>query len=275
MATNLFQFNDYKNYLQAVIKSPEAPRGFKKRLAEVAGCQSSYFSAVLHAATHLTPDHACGISDYLQLRPNEAEYFLTLVDLARSGTPRLRGRLEAKLKALRDDNENLAKRVGRRKEISASDGAAFYYSSWMWTAVHVLTSIPQFQTPQKIARKLHLSETCVVQILEGLEQMALVRRESGATRWVHTMESVHVGRDSPLVNLYHNHWRLKAIEHAYERPGVDVHFTSVTAVSVDAFKEIKALILDTIERWSSIAGPSASEEAVCFSLDLFRVGEVG
>lgn len=273
MAIHAFQFQDYKKYLLALIDAPGSPRGFKKRLAEAAGCQSSYFSLVLHAETHLTPDHACGISDFLQHKPCEAEYFLCLVDFARSGTPKLRARIESKLKGLRDENENLAKRVGKRKEVAAHEGAATYYSSWIWTAVHMLTSIPDYQTPKSIASKLGLPEALVLQTLEELEQMKLVRKSSGPTRWIHSMENIHVGRDSPLVNLYHNHWRQKAIEHAYVRPGLDVHFTSVTTVSREAFDEIKTLLLQTIERWSSIAGPSSPEEAVCFTLDLFRIGK--
>src|SRR5258707_1252594 len=53
-----FDYKDYRLFLKALCRQPEAKRGFQAALAKAAGCQSSYLSQVLQGNVHVTKDSA-------------------------------------------------------------------------------------------------------------------------------------------------------------------------------------------------------------------------
>jgi uncharacterized protein (TIGR02147 family) len=264
---SVFQHSDYKALLKAAI-SADGTRGYIRKLAEVAGCQRSYLSTVLHSHHHLTPDHACGIASFWKLTPQEEDYFLALVDHARSGCPRLKSRLEKKIKKLLRENENLSTRL-ERQSLSHTSQTLGYYSSWVWSALHIIVSIPEYGSASAISKRFNLPEKFVKEALFNLEKTGLVKET--ANRWEFASDSVHVPKDSAWVSLHHNNWRQRAVMHSQLDASSGVHFTTVTALSLEARKAIKMLILTFIDEFSAISEPSVSEEIVCLNLDFFDV----
>jgi hypothetical protein len=241
--------------------------GLISRMAEAARCQRSYLSRVLSSSIHLTPDHAYGLCSYWELSSEETEYFLTLVEHARSGNPEYRKHLETKLFSLRKAHEDLSNRVGRpRLELGKSESV--YYSAWYWSAIHIITSIPQYQTSKGIAERLQLPEALVRTTLEGLTGFGFVERKNG--KWYFLPSEIHVPRDSPLVSLHHGNWRQRAVLSA-QVPSVDeLHYTVVQSMTPAAADEIKRRMLDFIDEVNCIARPSKEEELVVVTCDLFK-----
>jgi uncharacterized protein (TIGR02147 family) len=270
MKPKVFLYSDYKKLLNEHAKAPEVKRGYLKELAEASGCQRSYFSSVLHTHNHLTPDQAFALTTYWNLSNTETEYFLVLVDLARAGGRPLRERLLGRLQQLRTEQEDLSKRLERPSIEATNEGEFTYYSSWIFSAVHILTSIPQFQTAKAIAAKLNIPEDQANMVLSFLKKMNLVE-EVSSSQWKHSSASRHVGRGSPLVSLHHNNWRQRAVLAAQLNSDQGVHFTSITAMTTSAFEQIKMRFLENIEHCNRIAGPSECERLVCFEMDLFQV----
>ncbi len=262
---SVFAFTDYKKFLNSRLKDSW---GLITKIAEAAGCQRAYLSRVLNDSVHLTPDHAYGIAGFFELSPTESEFFMALVEHARAGSKKYREHMERKIKELAREHENLARRLGREK-VESTDMQAKYYSAWYWSAIHVLVSIPQFQHPESIAKKLQLPISLVHAILEDLGRGGFVRHERG--RWVHSSGDLHLPRESPFITYHHNNWRQRAVQDAQTRGGENIHFTIVQAMSREAIGEIKALVLDFIDESAKVAGPSESEEIMCTNLDFFGV----
>lgn len=267
---NVFKFTDYKRLLRDHAKADRVKRGYLRELAEAAGCQRSYFSSVLHSKNHLTPDHACALAQFWKLSDDETDYFLTLVDWQRAGGPLLKERLHRRLQKLKQSLEDFSKRLERPAIELRTESEVTYYSSWIYSAIHILTSIPRFRIPTEIANHLNIPEKQVRDSLEILEQMGLVKPE-GPNRWRHSSSSRHVKRGSALDSLHHNNWRQRAVLASQMAPESGVHFTSVTAMTEDAFAELRSLYLQLVDDCNLVAGPSDCEQLVCFSADLFLV----
>jgi uncharacterized protein (TIGR02147 family) len=255
-----------------VIADTKPRRGVVSRLAEAAGCRPSYLSQVLGSAVQLTPDQALGLAEFLGLSEAETEYWLGLVDHSRAGTPRLRKRIEIRLGTLRERHEDLTVRL-RRPAPESSEDRTLYYSSWTWSAIHILTSVPRFQTLLAIAQALGLDEATTLEHLTVLERMGFVIRsqESGVTRWKNSRTEVHVPRDSPLISLHHNNWRQMAVLRAQRRPTDSVHFTGIYAISRSDFERLKEMLRQLITEVNRVAVASPDETLICFTSDLFAV----
>lgn len=266
MAESVFQHSDYRVFLRSRM---EAEWGSLTRMAEAARCQRSHLSRVVHGNGHLTPDQAFDLAEFWGLSEAETEYFLLLVEEARAGSPGLRRRLGAKLSEMRRRQEDLSSRLQQTAPALATEGQARYYATWLPSALHMLVSIPSFQEVASIARRLCVPEGAVKKSLEELEAAGLVRREG--TRWKIASGAVHLPRTSPFVSQHHGNWRQRAVLNTQQGAEDGLHYTVVQSVSLEDYLRIKALLLEAIDRYAAVAGPSKEQELICFSLDLFRV----
>jgi hypothetical protein len=222
----------------------------------------------LNGHAHLTPDHAHGICGYIELLPAETEYFLALVEHARSGSASYRKYIESKLKRLKKENEDISERLGK-PAVESTPHEVTYFSSWHWSAIHLLVSIPEYQDVSSISEKLRLPSVLVKQSLETLAQMGLVRIERG--RWIYATGNRHIPNHSPLIGLHHGNWRQRALLDVQQHGNSSVHYTMIQTMSPRALEQIKTKLLNFIEESNAIAGPSESKKLVCVATDLFEI----
>jgi uncharacterized protein (TIGR02147 family) len=268
MKDSVFAFDDYRAYLRKRIESEETSRGLITRMANAAQCQRSHLSRVISGTLHLTPDQALGLTRHWNFNDDETDYFLTLVDRDRAGSPALRARLGNRLQASRRKQEDLTKRL-KRMEVIPTGIDSTYYSAWYWSAIHILVSIPEFQTIEAISRRLALPDLMVKNCLEALEQQGLVK--NSGKNWKIGSASIHLPRNTPVIGVHHNNWRQRAVMDAVQ-PGSDgVHYTVVQSLSVRDFEKLKAMMLRWIDEYAAVASPSQEQELICFACDLFRV----
>lgn len=265
---SVFTFDDYKDFLREKIKESEMKWGLVSRLAKSAGCQRSYLSRVLNSEIHLMPDHLLGLCRHWNLSDKETEYILNVLESERAPSLALKNFYLAKLKALKDEHESLQKKVNRPKTI-VGERESTYYSSWVYSAVHILVSIPQFQTVKAIAEKLQIHHGVVVETLNHLKDMGLVQSSGGF--WTFSASEIHVPKNSPFVSLHHHNWRNRAVLDAQMKNSEGLHFTVVQSIDKKAWGKIKNQILSMIEDASKTAGPSREELLVCLTLDFFEV----
>jgi len=264
---SIFSYDDYKDFIRDRVKHVNK-WGSLTSFANRVGIQRSYLSRVIHSGVQITPDQAYEISRHWDLSDREREYFMTLVDLARAGTKSYKDHLVDKLQALRKKHEDLSRIVPRRPPDMSSYGN-LYYSQWFWSAVHIIVSIQKYQTPSAIASRLGLPESLVEATLNQLADFGLISCKS--KKWHYSSGEIHVPRQSPFVSLHHHHWRSRAVLDSYDSENDSLHYTSVQAISREAFVKIKDLLVSTIEKEEALAGPSRSEELTCFAVDFFRV----
>jgi uncharacterized protein (TIGR02147 family) len=268
MARSLFSFHDYKDYIRQKIQESEAQWGLISRLATAAGCQRSYLSRVLSSEIHLTSDHLFRLARFWRLADDETDFFLLLLDREKAASPELRENLEGKIRARRREFEDLQKRVNRPR-VAYGDKDLRYYAAWYVSAMHILVSIPRFQTADAIARALQLDARTVQDTLRFLETNGFVARDGA--RWAYRAGEQHVPRDSPLVSMHHNNWRARAVLDAQRTAGDGLHFTAVQSIDRRAWELLREKILAHIEEFSRIAAPAKEERLVCFSCDFFDV----
>lgn len=268
MKKDLYAFTDYKKYLKFLLDQGDKSWGLVSKLADACGCQRSYFSRVVNAEVHLTPDHAYNLSQYLSLAETETEYFLCLLEKDRASTSSYRERQMQKIKRMKEEHEDLQKIVNR-PPVSLSEKEFQYYATWYMSALHILVSIPKYQTSASIAQKLQLDLASVEEALLKLQAFGLVRYEN--KKWTFNSSEIHVSKNSPLVSLHHNNWRQRAILDSQKTKTDGIHFTVVQSVDKEAWEKIKNKLLQFIEDFSKTAGPAASEELICMTCDFFKV----
>jgi uncharacterized protein (TIGR02147 family) len=265
---SIFEFNDYKSIISKQIELNAKIRGYKTLLAHAAGCQKAFFSHVHRSHVHLTPDHAAGLANYWGLDDLETEYFLVLVDIARAGTDRLKSHLQERAAKVKAHHSKLEERL-KNSAVQESLIQTHYYSSWYWSALHIIASIPQFQTAEKMAHRLGLEPQLVMEALKELEKMGLLKRNSD--RWILTDRSFHLPKSSPLNEMNHANWRQRALIDVQKKSEDSFHYTSVFSLSRADAKKFQKLVANLAIDTRKLIEPSFEEELFCFNADFFQV----
>jgi uncharacterized protein (TIGR02147 family) len=268
MILNPLNYSDYKIFLKAYIAATQPSRGMVSALADAAGCQRSYFSQVLNSHVQLTPDQAIALAEFMGLNTAKEKYFCLLVDHSRAGTAKLRSRLENEMAAIRREEEMLAARF-QTKKVEPGERELFYYSSWLHSAVHVLTTVPDFRTEAAISERLGISIQQLHGALVELEKFNFVKRTGKG--WTCGEGDIHVPKTSLLNSVNHSNWRQRAVLDSQNPTATSLHYTSVASMSRDDFENIKSTLLDLIDKSRKIIALSREEDVACMALDFFKI----
>jgi uncharacterized protein (TIGR02147 family) len=263
---NPFEFSSYKSVMKHFLRG-KGRRGALSRAAENLKCQRSYLSRVINSALHLTPDQGFLLARFWKFPLDEREYFQTLVEYERASDPSYREELWEKLNTQRKRHDSLSERI--RRPVPADSSQALYFSSWHWSAIHFLTSIPRFQTPSAISERLALPISMVLSCLEQLKEWSFVRQLGQG--WEYLGGEFHLPKDSPFVIQHHQNWRNRAVLDAQIQHKENIHYTNVQTLSRVDLPAVKELFLKFISDCNRILGPSSPEKAIAVTCDLFEV----
>ncbi len=265
---NLFDFSDYRDYLGAWLKSAKSSKTFNlSRLAEIAGVHPTFLSHILKGTKHLSLEQAALISDHLEHTKLEQDYFMTLINLDRAGSKRLRDYWLEKKSILEAEKNKLGRRFDRHRELS-TDQRAEFYSSWIYAAVWAATSINDRQTLTQLAIRFNISRDRAEEILGFLVGTGLCTEKHGY--YAMGDAHIHVPNESPFVVKHHLNWRMKAVQKMDTREPNELFFTSPMSISVDDFAKIRELLNKLIKEAVDIAKKSKSQEVACLNIDFFK-----
>jgi uncharacterized protein (TIGR02147 family) len=269
--TQIYSFIDYRAFLRKSISAAtqrDGGWGGITRWTAAVGCQRSHGSRVLNGEKDLNPDQALATAQFLELSEAETDYFLTMVDYARAATKPLRDRLHKKLKDL--VKEQQIKAIAQQHpRIGSTNEEALYFSAWYWSAIHVMTSIPGFSTPAKIATRLGLPMAVVESVLNELATLGFVKKQG--SHWSYGTTSYFLPKNAAMISVHHASWRQKAVQDAQLMQGDGFHYTVVQSISVADIEKFRTKLNLLVEEYQRIALPSAPEELVSFCCDFFRV----
>ncbi len=265
---NIYDYDDYKDYLSAHIKTKKGVRGYQGILAESAKCHPSYFSQALKGKQELTPDQGINIAIFLNLNSSETQYFMNLLSYARAFNPDLKKFLKLQIESQKNVSEKLSDRIIKQDNVQEVD--SIYYSSWMWLAVHMITSCPEFQNAEMISKRLNIEMPKLIEILKKLESMGLIVNEN--SQWRYLRAPSHLPAESHMTEMNHFNWRNRAIldvqkGHVKE----SIHYSSVFTMSKKDYSHLRNRIFNMIDESRKLIGPSDSEEAYSFCCDVFKV----
>ena len=268
MSVDIYFFNDYRLFIKARVREEKEQWGIWAKLAKAASCQATYISQAMSGKVQLTPEQMIGLGEFFNLSEEETDFLLLLLEHSRAGTKALRDRIGRKIEKIRKEREDIAKRF-QQPRVSPGARENLYYSAWYWAALHIIITIPKYQTPLAISQRLSLSEDFVTVAMGELAHHGILILENG--KWKLAMADVHVPKDSPMVSLHHNNWRQRAVLDSANPTHSGIHFTAVYSLSITDFQRLKDFMMDLIEKSRKLVGPSKEETLVCMTCDLFEV----
>ncbi len=264
--SNIFEYNSYKIYLSSLIKANSKVRGFQSQLAKAAGCQPSYLSQVLSSKIELTPDHAFGISGFLHFDENETEYFMNLVLHSRAVQQPLKTLIEKKMEQIRDNYKNLSKRVSLD---SPENENLFYYSSWIYLAIHMVLGITEYQTEEALVARFGVDRNIIIRALRHLQRYGLAEFSQG--KWLPKKRESHLPSDSFMTEVNHGNWRARALLDIQKDPAKWIHYTSVFTMTRKDAEVLRTMVLEFIDNCRRHIHPSKDEEVFCLLTDFFQI----
>jgi uncharacterized protein (TIGR02147 family) len=266
---SIYEFENYKNYLKNFEESQGTfIKGFRSKLAAEMSCQSGYVTHVLNGHAHFSLEQAYRIRSFLGQSEAESKYFLQMVHLARAGTNELKNLMHVELLQLKETQQNLKNRVGESKALTEKDQAV-YYSSWIYSAIHVLVSLPGFNDIKKISESLRLTEDVVKYAAQFLVRAGILIEHSGRIKPGQTQ--VHLQKQSDFITQHHQNGRLAAIQSLTDRRKFNLHYSTMSSLSKADAESLKMEMLAMIQNYVEKVRPSKEEIAVAFNLDFFLI----
>lgn len=263
-----FDYDDYRKYLQDRLPVTGSDRGQRSKLAAELKIQTAFISRVLHGDAHFSLEHAVVINRYLQHSDAEAEFFMLLLHLGRAGSAELEKYWKQKIEKILEQRQVVAERIQSKNELNAEDQMT-YYSTWHFSAVHMMLMIPRFATAPVIATYLQLPLAQVRKILEFLIRIGLAREEGGAYKIGENR--IHLGKNSPILLRHHANWRMRGMQAMDRAAEEDLFYSGPICLSESDAKKIKEMLLKFIEDAEKIIAPSTEEAVFCLGLDYFRL----
>ena len=191
MLDSIFQKTNYRQYLREKL-AQSGGRGLITKVAEAAQCQRSHLSRVLSEQLHLTMEQGFRVGRFFNMGRDEEAYFLKLIEYERSGDRDYGAKLKRELNEMRDAQQDLAKRTSE-PSLQNTELETLYYSSWFWSAIHIIVSIPKFQKTAQIAMRLNLAPSFVESCLKKLEEFDLVQRAGDS--WQISSGGLHLKKE--------------------------------------------------------------------------------
>jgi uncharacterized protein (TIGR02147 family) len=257
----IFKCGNHFEFLNEVFKNKE--RGFLSRVAEVLQTHPSYVSRVLNGANNLTLDQGFTLGKWLEFDEAEQEFLSLLIQKDRAATKDYREALERRLESLRERKRDLGKDF--QVQYSPNPSEALYYSSWIYSAIHILLTIPQFNTVKKISEALKISPSEAETGLRILEAMGAASLKG--EHWSQTKSHVFISNSNPLAQCYHSSWSHRLNSFLSVGNPEHVRYTGVHSLSKSDWKKLRVMIRDFLKSINSTVEPSKEETLVAIRID--------
>ena len=261
----LIEFDDYRAYLKYRLTFDKSSRGQVVRLANHLGCQSSFLSQVLGQRSHLSLEYAQAVADFLNLKEAEVDYFMNLVHENRSGTQGLKRYYRTKMAQAKDSLRTVKSQVKAGEGVDPKDQTT-YYSQWWYSAAHILSALPGYNSRKMISERLNLPQPLVNDIVQFLVSRKLAKESADGALSIGNSR-IHLGKDSSLISRHHTNWRLKAIDLLSRPERNDLNYSSVIGVSATDADRIRTLILSLLREAEDILKQSKEEQPFMLNID--------
>lgn len=242
--------------------------GARKRLAEHIPVHTTFVTQVMKGRADFSLEQAESVNEFFGHGEAEGEYFLLMVMHERAGTKTLKKRFAQKIEAMRSERLNVERRLGTTDTISDKDRERFY-SSYLYGAVHVLTSLPAFRQVEYISQALRLPKSRVQEIVDFCLRIGVLKIENGLLG--PGSSHIHLGNQSELVLRHHQNWRQHAIQSMQFLDKDDLHYSAcVSLTEADAFR-VKEGLLESLKDQVKLISASKEEVAYVLNLDFHKL----
>ncbi len=264
----VFDFKSYKDFLKSKAGPAYTRKGVKSSMAKALRCQPTYVSQILNGNAHLSLEQAEILAEHFAMTADQKHFWILLVQKDRAGTQELALYFDRQLRRLLDDRLVLTKRLGTQNSLTPED-QSIYYSSWIYSAIHMAVTIPGLRDPVSIARSLGVGRSRVSEVLDFLVRIGLLTIANGVL--AATQASMRIGTDSHHIIKHHTNWRNRATESLDRESLSDLHYSGVVTLSREDVIRLKEKMLEFIDETVKVIRKSGEEELYGFCMDFFNV----
>lgn len=262
----IFEYDAYKAFVQDRIEQmPGKGRGQYRALAEKLRMHTTLVSQVFRGDRHLTPEQACDLCTYWGLTALETEMFLALLNRERAGSKTLQKTYTQQIDGLRKRSEKFSQRLPQEK-ILTKEVQLLFYSSWYYSAIRLLTSIPKYRSVDNMAERLSLPRQLVSEVVEFLVANGLCIRNK-KDEIVMGPQRTHLAKDSPLIAKHHLNWRLKGLNRLEGAKDHEILFTAPLSISEKDADKVRKKIYALVEEISEIVKDTDAEKVCYLNID--------
>lgn len=258
----VYSFESHYSYLDYVLSHK---KGMKAEFAQFLNFKKPYLSRILKGEASLSPEQGIKASDYLCFNENESSYFLLLLSRDRATSKELISFYTKQVQKIQNEKNNL-KNYFDDSSIPPLEIRHKYYSSWYYSAIHVMLSIPNV-TLNQISEILNLPRQLVSEVVEFLEEAQFVRDTDQGFKV--TNQRTYIDRDSSLVQINHTNWRSKSLQSVEVADKNNLHYSNVMAISKNDFERIKEILITSISQTRDVIKDSPEEKVYAMTLDCY------
>lgn len=267
MNLSVIQYNDYKEYLRAVIHSETSRRGLQTQLAKFLNCQASYIYQVLKGKADLTEDQSYMTTVFFNFTELEREYFLQLTRYSKVLLPQVKKHIESELKKMKEKSYELLEHADAKKPGLSEEAWTYYFSDYRHSFIHLLTESEKFQTVEDLSLKLNCSHKEIMERLKNLQKYGFVKYEN--QKWIKLTPSVHFSSNSNYNLNLHLLRRAQAINSIVKNDSKSIHFSSLFMIDDETYEELRSVISSTISKVQRKIHSGGADNLSIFCLDLF------
>jgi hypothetical protein len=265
--SSVFDFLSHFDYLKARLDPRNSERGIKTRFAESLRILPAFLSQVLREKYSLTLEQADLANQFFGHNAEEAEFFLLLTSKDRAGTVSLRKIYERQIQNLLEKRKMVIERLGRKAEIS-DEGRGVYYSSWLYSAVHVACTIESLRNRKALSAYLGVPDEVLEKVLSFLEENSLLSKSFDS--YLPTQNWVRLGKDSPHIVKHHTNWRIKAIQNLEQQTNDDLHYSGIYSIDEKTALQVKDEFLEYLKQQTQTFENAVEEDLYVLGLDFFK-----
>ena len=263
----IFEYVSYRAYLKDRLESLGPRSGYKRRAADSLGVHTTFISQVVLGKADISLDQGERFNTFLEHTEAESEYFLDLVIFERASEQSLKSRFETKIKKRQAERLLIKKRLEKSKELAEEDQERFY-SSHIYGMIHVLASIPLYQTREQLIKSTGFPPEIANNAVDFLLRIGVLQTIKDA---IHPgLNHVHLGRDSKSIRQHHTNWRTATIQQlGFTKPN-DLHYSLAFSCSDRDAVKIRESLLAHLESLSKTVEASTEQQAFVYCFDFFR-----
>lgn len=266
----IFKYLDYKSYiLERWESGPKEGYGQAKKLADFLGISTVVISQTLKGDRDFSTENAFKTTQFLELSPFEAQYFMKLVDYAKAGHYELKAFILHELKQMQREGKKVRAKYNKTLELSDEDKFEFYSEKY-YSAIRQASALPNLNSIFDLANHFNLTEEKVEEIVDFLVKKNLCIYEDG--KLTRGPQHTFLPATSPYIKNHHRNWRLHAIERIdkldHEK---ELMYSAPMSLSLEASQIIRESLLQLIQDTIKVVGPSKDEVTTCLNIDFLAI----
>ena len=268
---NIFEFNCYKEIITHLMgQKSKGGRGELAKISKFLNVHSSLISQVMSGSKEFSIEQMLGVTQYFELNESESEFLVFILERERAGTQALKKFWQYRIDRARKDSKDLAKRLKKADGLNSEDAAVFY-SSWLYSAVRIFTSIDNGKTEKEILTRFGSNKLKLREVLDFLERVRLVVKEGD--KYKIGPRVTHLSSGSPFLPKHTSNWRLRAITKSESVDKDEILYSGPMSISRKDFLQLKEEIVQFIKNFTKRVENTEPEELACFNIDLFWLSE--